>query len=116
MKKLFLIAALMFASFGAFADEFDDVVRALQGNSAGLKVSANRAQRVIYIDFNLPPDVTSATSDDLAEFKAEFIKSFRSSSRGNGPAVMKRVGASFCINLIMTNGRVLRVRITPDEL
>ena len=118
MKKLLLIAALLFASYGVFADEFDDVVKTLQSNSGaiGCKVRSNKSKRIIYIDFKLPAEVTSASSEELAEFKKEFIKSFRSSSQGKAVVVMKRINASFCINLILTNGKVYRVRIAPDEM
>ena len=33
MKKLLLIVALLFASYGAFADEFDDIVAAMRQTS-----------------------------------------------------------------------------------
>ena len=118
MKRALPIVVLALASFGVFADEFDDFVGKMRrgADQSGVQLRADRERRTIFFDFKLPAEVTSASSEELAEFKKEFIKSFRSSSQGKAVVVMKRINASFCINLILTNGKVYRVRIAPDEM
>lgn len=118
MKKLFLIAALLFASVGVFADEFDDVVVGMRNNvaSQGWKVRSNKAKRIIYVDVKLPSEVTSASNEELYEFKKAFIQSFRQGAGPKGIARMKRIGATLCINLILTNDKVYPVMITPADL
>ena len=46
MKKLLLIAALLFASCGVFADEFDDFVKTIQqkvGTGGTIRAAKRRA-------------------------------------------------------------------------
>ena len=117
MKKLLLIVALLFASYGAFADEFDDIVAAMRQTShqTGWKVRSNRATRTITFDIKLPPDVQSASPKDLADFKEAFVPEFRKSAGPRGVALIKRNRVTMVFRLILTNGRIYRVVVRPHE-
>ena len=118
MKKLFLIAALMFAAVGAFADDFDMVVQLEQqaGEKGGFKVRGDKEYGVIFYDIKLSADTAPASPEELAEAKKEFLKIYRRNAGPNGIAILKKLSVSLIVNFIYTDYTILSIVITPDEL
>ena len=118
MKKLLLIAALIFASYGAFADDFDDVAELFRRNAAkvGWGYRVDRAKRMVFFDIKFTENVKSFTRQDLADFKREFIISFKKGAGPNGVAKIKRARLTMVLKLTMADGYSYRVKIPWYEL
>jgi len=118
MKKL-LLAALLFVTFGAFADEFDDFVAKMQQGSArdGIPLRVDREQRMIFLDFKLPPHNDDWTQKQLDAQKQEIIGNIRKRDKdGKFVAEMKKLKLTFVFNFTSSKGKILRMRISWMDL
>ena len=118
MKKLFLIAALMFASFGAFADDFDDLVAINRRAAAkvGWGFRADYERRLLCFDIKFSEDVKAFTRRELEDFKREFILSFRKNADPEIVDRMRMAKVTMVIHLVMADGYKFKVSIPWYEL
>ena len=118
MKKLLLIAALLFASYGAFADDFDEIVDAFRSGAAkaGWGFQVNYQRRVVFFDIKFSENVKAFTRKELEDFKREFIKSFSRNAGPNAVARIKENHVIMVVHLVMADGYKYKVRIPWHEL
>ena len=116
MKKLLLIAALLFASYGAFADEFDDFVAGMRKDlrAEGVKVRSNKSTRTVFLDIKFPIESSQITPEVLAEMKRILIKPIKDDPRA--VAELKDLRVTLVYNIISTDGRVFKIRVRSSEL
>lgn len=118
MKKLFLIAALLFASYGAFADEFDDIVILLRSNGEkqGWRIGANRSRRIVSIDLQLPVAGLGVTQEQFDLLKPTFVEMFRKSLNEENVSAFKKLNITIQFNFVTTDGEVFKLVIYPRDL
>jgi len=118
MKKLLLIAALLFASYGAFADEFDDIVNLFKVGAAqqGWKVRGDKPKRIIFIDIKLPMDGELVTQEVFDLIKPMVIENFRKELGPDGIAMIRSYRLTLCLNFITNDGKILKLVLSPTEL
>ena len=116
MKKLFLIAALMFASFGAFADDFDEFVAEARKSlaSEGVKVRSDKAERTVFFDINFPIESSQVTPEVLAEMKQILIKPVKSDPQA--VAELQALKVTLVYNIISTDGKVFKITVRSSDL
>ena len=114
MKKLLLAAALMLTSFGAFADEFDDLVKELRDTApAGCSVRAAKKYRVIFADCKVP-DKRLPTDAELASVKTALLNEWRKTPQIS--AVLKDNDISVFINYVGRDGTIRTIIIAPADI
>lgn len=115
MKKLILIAALLFASYGAFADEFDDFVGEMRerAENKGNSVRVDKARRIIFMDYKLAGR-KSFTEAELAGVREFVMKGLRGDKRF--AALIKKYGVTVLYNYISTDQNVFTIVVTPNDL
>ena len=111
MKKLLLIAALLFASFGAFADDFDTFVEAMKTENS-VVIRADKPHRIIFIDTKLSDDIVSLSDEEIAEIKKELFKA----AKGDDPSVVKDLNVTIISNFITKDGKIYSVVISSGDL
>ena len=118
MKKLFLIAALLFVSYGVFANDFDNVVKLeqVQAEKAGYKVRGDKAYNVMFYDIKLPADVTSVSREDIEVTKQQFVSAYKRNAGAAGIALLKKLNITLIVNLIKTDYTIYSFVVTADEL
>ena len=121
MKKLLLIAALLFASYGVFADEFDDFVKTIQQKvGTGGTIRAAKKARIIFIDLKIPGKISELSPEKRAQFFQQlplFEQQFLTSLRGTADAKwLKENNVVIVYNLVSLDPQVFSVVITPVEL
>ena len=118
MKKLLLTAALLFASYGVFADEFDDFVATMKRQSAGAEtvVRANRAKRIVFFDTRINQNSKGITQEIFDSMKPQLEKDFRKKLGPEGIKFLKRNNISLVFRFVMLDGKRFRVAITPRDL
>ena len=118
MKKLLLIAALLFASCGVFADEFDNVVAVLRANGKkqGWTVRSDKARRTIFIGVRLPNASDGATQEQFDAAKPVFVDSFRRSIKEENVPAFKKWNITIQFNFITTDGKTFKLVIAPRDL
>jgi len=120
MKKLFLIAVALTASFGVFAGEkteAGDDLRHFDEFVAGLKKSVpedadargDREHRFVYLDLRMPVD--SKAPIDLNEAKNGVVMYLRESAE-----LFTTLKITVLVNFITTDRRIHTVVVTPQEL
>ena len=112
MKKLLLIAALMFASFGAFAEEdiFDVFVTEMKKNEA-FTVRADKPHRIIFIDIKLPEEAIVLSDEQMSELRSEMLRNLRDVSEA-----VKAIGGTIIYNFITANGKIYSLVCAPSDL
>ena len=117
MKKLLLIAALLFASYGVFADEFDEFVQGAKGGVKNIPnviaVRADKAHRILFFDFRLPDHVKDVSDEQHAEMKRAMIRYFKNSSFAEG---FKELEVTVVYNYITADGKIYSVVISSSDL
>ena len=120
MKKLLLAAALLFASYGAFADQFDDLVTMLRrnGEKQGWVVRSNKVGRTIFIDIKLPQtgEGVTLTQAQFDELKPMFVEMFRKSVKEENVPAFKSWNITIQWNFVTTDGKVFKLAIAPRDL
>lgn len=118
MKKLLLIAALLFASYGAFADEFDDLVTVLRNNGAkqGWTVRSVKEKRIIFIDMKLPNASDGVTQAQFDEIRPMFVDVFKKSIKEENVPAFKKWNITIQFNFITTDGKTFKLVIAPRDL
>ena len=118
MKKLLLIAALLFASYGAFADQFDDFVIMLRqaGKQQGWVIRSNRARRIAIIEAKLPCASDGMTQEQFNEFKPMFVEMFKKSLKAENIPTFKSLNIAIQFNIITTDGKIFKLVIAPRDL
>ena len=111
MKKLFLIAALMFAAVGAFADDFDDFVRgATSKKIEGVTVCPDKAHRIVFFNCKLSVPGSSVTAEQIAEARNAIIRSLKN------PDIPPDFDITLIYNFISTDGEVFPIVINIADL
>lgn len=118
MNKLFLIAALLFASCGTFADEFDDLEALLRSNEKkeGWLVSSNKDRRIIFIEMKLSAASDGMTQTQFDEFKPMFVEMFRKSLEEKNVPAFKKLNITILFNFVTTDGKLFKLVIGPGDL
>lgn len=119
MKKLLFTAALLFASFGVFADEFDDFVGKMRkgADQNGVRLRADRDRRTIFFDFELPAENAGLTQARLDAMKPDMIADMKKKDRdGKFVSTVKNLRLTFVYNFTADDGRKLRLAISWREL
>ena len=118
MKKLLLVAALLFASFGAFADEFDDIVAGVKKDctAQGWQVRSDKAKRIIFFEIKVPAASEGVTQAQFDEMKPMLVKSFKGGAKAEGAAALKKLNITLQFNFVTTDGKVFRTVISPADL
>ena len=116
MKKLLLIASLLFASYGVFADDpFDTFVENVreEARTSGHVVRADRQHRMVFIDIRLPAEAGSLDDAQFAELKSELLKEAR---EDKDIAAVKERDVTLVFNFITGDGKIRSVVIAPADL
>lgn len=118
MKKLLLIAALMFASFGVFADEFDDFVADMKEKSAqqGWAVRSDKKNHTVFFDVKLPQSGEGVTQEMFDAVKPDLVKSFKKSTGAGGIDFLKTRGITLVFVFTSTDNKQFKVTISPRDL
>ena len=118
MKKLLLIAILTFASFGVFADEFDDFVVSMRENAAqqGWTVRSDKKNRTVFFDVKLPKSEEVITQEMFDALKPELVKNFKKSTGPVGIDFLKTRGITLVFVFISTDTKQFKVTISPRDL
>ena len=118
MKKLLLIAALLFASYGAFADEFDEFVSLLRDNvtKQGWKMRADKAKRIIYIEGKLPCPSDGMTQEIFDELRPMLIGAFKQNLREENVPEFKKLNITIVFKIITTDRKFFTLKIAPRDL
>lgn len=118
MKKLLLIVALLFASYGVFADEFDDLVTVLRNNGAkqGWTVRSVKEKRIVFIDMKLPAASDGITQAQFDEVRPMFIDVFKRSVQEKNVPVFKMWNITIQFNFTTTDGKMFKLVIAPRDL
>ena len=118
MKKLLLAAALLFASFGAFAEDdvFDNFVEGMRKELApqGMKVTSDKAKRIVTIELKLPADVKAISQEEAAMIKKELIGELTKNS--DVAAVLQALKITMIYNFVLVDGATVKVKVTPADL
>ena len=121
MKKLVLIAALLFASYGVFADEYDDFARAVEKNAGpSAKVHIYKKEGVLVANYKLdldlsklPPERRDMIFQSVPELKNKIIEAFRNSADAE---FMRNKKLTSIVNYITLDREIITVVITPIDL
>ena len=122
MKKILLSAALLFASYGAFADDYDDFVHELRNklgevtkNLGGPKaaVRADKPHRIVFIDFWMPDDLRRTTPEEDAEIRRTMIEQFKNDDSADA---IRELNVTLVYNYISKKGRIVSVVISSADL
>ena len=118
MKKLLLIAVFTFASFGVFADEFDDFVTGMKQSSAqqGWEVRSDKKKRTVFFDVKLPQDSEGVTQEMFDALKPELVKNFKKSTGAVGIDFLKTRGITLVFVFTTTDNKQFKVTISPRDL
>ena len=118
MKKLLLIVALLFASYGAFADQFDDLVNLLRSNGEkqGWTVRSNKVKRIVFIDMKLPAASDGVTQEQFNEVKPMFVDVFKKSLKEENVPGFKKLNITIQFNFVTTDGKYFKLVIAPRDL
>ena len=118
MKKLLLIAALIFASYGAFADEFDDLVTYIQEDSKSqngiASIRAAKEYGIIFMDIKFPGS-RKLSAEELDGGKKKIINEWRSGIP-EFLAKVKKLRLVIIINFINEDREIFTMIVTPDDL
>ena len=109
MKKLLLIAALLFASYGAFADDFDLFVAGMRESGVGM-VRTDKSHRIVFLD--VKADFESLSDQELAEIKSMILKGMPAENA----AIIRELNVTIVFNYISKNGKIYSVVITSSDL
>ena len=122
MKKLLLIAALTFASFGVFADEiadeFDSFVTVIKQNSAqqGWEVRSDKKKRTVFFYVKLPSASEGVTQEVFDAAKPELVRNFKKSTGATGIDFLKTRGITLVFVFTTTDSKQFKVTISPRDL
>ena len=123
MKKLLLIAALLFASYGAFAEEmindFDALVVVLktQLEKQGVEVRSDRATNTIFFDSKVPKPSNGVTQEQLDAMKPVMIRGMKDRDKdGKTVQLFKRLKIKLVYNFVTTDGVKYQLVISHEEL
>ena len=112
MKKLMLIAALLFASYGVFADEFDDFVAGARNGGVG-DVRAVKEYKLVFFDYKLPGN-TNVSEEKLAEAKKFLLAELKKNPQF--APFIRNSGITIIYNYINEERKVFSIVITPGDM